>query len=266
MEPILPLGPLRFTKSSAASGIFSGVVGRPSEPSSLQAGTPRNMASLAVQNGVKTLQTGLTSTLWRTSTLVGCYYRECSCTCSSALLDGAASGSRFSVLATPSLAHLSRGAAEDIEHPTKPNKTLWDATKDRGVLLGNHTDSETLANFEAEEAELAASSLGVGLLGSGSDFTVFVQRNGVRYQYPLSAPYIHPTLHRSLPPMADFLPHFKTLCITITRSSTLTDGKTCMATLASCAIRRSPSTWAFKLSASPMLSSSQSTPPITPSS
>lgn len=34
--------------------------------------------------------------------------------------------------------------------------------------------------FMEHEAEFAASSTGVGVLGSGSDFTVFVQRNGVR--------------------------------------------------------------------------------------
>ena len=74
-----------------------------------------------------------------------------------------------------------RAAAEDLSHPTKENKTLWDATKDSGVLWGNDgaVDADALAIYESEEAEFAASSTGVGLLGSGSDFTVFVQRNGV---------------------------------------------------------------------------------------
>lgn len=81
--------------------------------------------------------------------------------------------------ATPSLAHFVRKAAEDLPHPTKAGKTLWDATQDRGVLTGEHIDAEALAMSEVAEAELAAEGLGVGLLGSGSDFTVFVQRNGV---------------------------------------------------------------------------------------
>ncbi|TBU46619.1 Zn-dependent exopeptidase [Dichomitus squalens] len=94
-------------------------------------------------------------------------------------LDGSVSGSRFNVQATPSLAHFLRAAAEEIPHPTQPGKTLWDATKDRGVLTGDHIDAEVLAMHSEAEAELAASSTGVGVLGSGSDYTVFVQRTGV---------------------------------------------------------------------------------------
>ncbi|KAH9899708.1 Zn-dependent exopeptidase [Cubamyces lactineus] len=94
-------------------------------------------------------------------------------------LDSSVSGSRFRPLATPSLAHFVRSIAEEVEHPTKPGKTLWDATKDRGVLTGDHIDAESLAAYEASEVEAASDSTGVGLLGSGSDFTVFVQRTGV---------------------------------------------------------------------------------------
>ena len=72
-----------------------------------------------------------------------------------------------------------RATAEEIPHPTKPNKTLWDATKDSGVLTGRHIDAEALAVYEETELQTAADSTGVGVLGSGSDFTVFVQRNGV---------------------------------------------------------------------------------------
>ncbi|KAI0677384.1 Zn-dependent exopeptidase [Trametes maxima] len=94
-------------------------------------------------------------------------------------LDSSVSGTRFRALATPSLAHFVRGIAEEIEHPTKPGKTLWDASKDHGVLTGDHIDAEALAAYEVAEASAAADSTGVGLLGSGSDFTVFVQRAGV---------------------------------------------------------------------------------------
>ena len=99
--------------------------------------------------------------------------------CVSGSLDSSVSGSKFRPLATPSLAHFVRSIAEEIEHPTKPGKTLWDATKDKGVLTGDHIDAESLAAYEASEVEAAADSTGVGLLGSGSDFTVFVQRAGV---------------------------------------------------------------------------------------
>ena len=95
------------------------------------------------------------------------------------MADSSVSGSRFRASATPSLAHFLRAAAEDIPHPTKPGKTLWDATKDSGVLTGEHIDAEALAVYEAAELEIAADSIGVGTLGSGSDYTVFVQRNGV---------------------------------------------------------------------------------------
>ncbi|EIW61207.1 Zn-dependent exopeptidase [Trametes versicolor FP-101664 SS1] len=111
-------------------------------------------------------------------------------------LDSSVSGSRFRALATPSLAHFVRGIAEEIEHPTKPGKTLWDATKDSGVLTGDHIDAEALAAYEASEVEIAADGTGVGLLGSGSDFTVFVQRTGVAsnnigFQSTLQDPVYH---------------------------------------------------------------------------
>nr|VWO99261.1 Trehalose synthase/amylase TreS (EC (EC (Maltose alpha-D-glucosyltransferase) (MTase) [Ganoderma boninense] len=94
-------------------------------------------------------------------------------------LDGSVSGSRFRAQATPSLAHFLRAAAEDVPHPTQPGKTLWDATKDNGVLTGDRIDAEVLSMFTEAEAELAVSGTGVGVLGSGSDYTVFVQRSGV---------------------------------------------------------------------------------------
>ncbi|KAI0720289.1 Zn-dependent exopeptidase [Cerioporus squamosus] len=94
-------------------------------------------------------------------------------------LDSSVSGSRFRASATPSLAHFVRAAAEDVPHPTKAGKTLWDATKDNGVLTGAHIDAEALAVYEETEMQAAAEGTGVGVLGSGSDFTVFVQRTGV---------------------------------------------------------------------------------------
>lgn len=92
-------------------------------------------------------------------------------------LDGSASGSRFSASASPSLAHLYHDTAQRIPHPTKPGLTLWDATKDSGVLTGKNVDPEVLQMHEAEAQSDGA--LGVRPLGSGSDFTVFLQRLGV---------------------------------------------------------------------------------------
>ncbi|KAI0346834.1 Zn-dependent exopeptidase [Trametopsis cervina] len=91
-------------------------------------------------------------------------------------LDSSVSGSRFGASASPSLAHLVRAAAEDVPHPTKPGLTLWDATKDHGILLGNvSADVQVMHDAEAQQAD----GLGVSPLGSGSDFTVFLQRIGV---------------------------------------------------------------------------------------
>lgn len=79
--------------------------------------------------------------------------------------------------ASPSLAHFVRRTAEKVPHPTKPGLTLWDAGKDNGVLYGDKLDEEVLKMYQ-EELQ-AADSLGVGPLGSGSDYTVFLQRIGV---------------------------------------------------------------------------------------
>ncbi|THH30685.1 hypothetical protein EUX98_g3498 [Antrodiella citrinella] len=92
-------------------------------------------------------------------------------------LDSSVSGSRFSMSASPSLAHFVRGAAEKVPHPTKPGLTLWDAKKDTGVLYGEHIDAEALKMYEEESQN--ADELGVSPLGSGSDYTVFLQRIGV---------------------------------------------------------------------------------------
>ncbi|KAI0068619.1 Zn-dependent exopeptidase [Artomyces pyxidatus] len=92
-------------------------------------------------------------------------------------LDSSVSGSRFGAQASPSLAHFIRETAEELPHPTDPLRTLWDARKDTGVLFGEHQDAEALAlDIEAEKA---ADVVGVSPLGSGSDFTVFLQRLGI---------------------------------------------------------------------------------------
>ncbi|KZT29237.1 Zn-dependent exopeptidase [Neolentinus lepideus HHB14362 ss-1] len=96
-------------------------------------------------------------------------------------LDSSVGGSRYRASASPSLAHFSKQTAEDIPHPTIPGKTLWDATKDSGPFYGENVDEEVRAMYEEqEEARVnAASGLGVSPLGSGSDYTIFLQRLGV---------------------------------------------------------------------------------------
>jgi len=92
-------------------------------------------------------------------------------------LDGSVSGSQYKAEASPSLAHLIRSTAEDIAHPTAFNRTLWDARKDHGTYFGNLGQEEIDKLLEAENE--SSDGLGVGTLGSGSDFTVFLQRIGI---------------------------------------------------------------------------------------
>lgn len=92
-------------------------------------------------------------------------------------IDSANAGSRFHASASPSLAHFVRDTAEKIPHPTDEGRTLWNARFDTGGLVGDHIDEDGLAVHE-EQFE-TDDGLGVGALGSGSDYTVFLQRLGV---------------------------------------------------------------------------------------
>ncbi|KZT62333.1 Zn-dependent exopeptidase [Calocera cornea HHB12733] len=123
-------------------------------------------------------------------------------------VDVSASGSRFHIGASPSLAHVVRSSAEAVPHPTDPKRTLWDATKDSGI----YTERPGMAAMSQEEASrfrdervawmddeadtrasvLARAAAGllpeevgkaeytaVSALGSGSDYTIFLQHIGV---------------------------------------------------------------------------------------
>lgn len=83
--------------------------------------------------------------------------------------------------ASPSFTHLVRETAKLVPHPTVIDRTLWDARNDRGKLYGNLSD-EAIARINTEmDAEITGSELSsIRPLGSGSDFTVFLQRLGVR--------------------------------------------------------------------------------------
>ncbi|PPQ77354.1 hypothetical protein CVT25_010936 [Psilocybe cyanescens] len=98
-------------------------------------------------------------------------------------LDSSVSGSRLGASGSPLLAHFIRETAQQIPHPTDEDRTLWDARQDSGTLYGlldNRTyevNEEVIAIREMEVA--AGDSVGVSPLGSGSDYTVFLQRNGI---------------------------------------------------------------------------------------
>ncbi|KAG5648992.1 hypothetical protein DXG03_000341 [Asterophora parasitica] len=99
-------------------------------------------------------------------------------------VDVSVSGSQWSASGSPSLAPLIKQAALEIPHPTVEGKTLWDARNDEGPFKGvGHTeatiDPDFLEAYNAAKKELRASDTGVSPLGSGSDFTVFLQRLGI---------------------------------------------------------------------------------------
>ncbi|KAG8924453.1 hypothetical protein FRC02_010413 [Tulasnella sp. 418] len=102
--------------------------------------------------------------------------------------DVAAKGPRFRVGGSPTLAHLLKGVAEELPHPTESGRTLWDARHDAGTLngpsYGRQSVFKTLGlDWKHEEMRMkemkSANSTGVFALGSGSDYTVFLQRIGI---------------------------------------------------------------------------------------
>jgi N-acetylated-alpha-linked acidic dipeptidase len=96
-------------------------------------------------------------------------------------VDVSVAGSRWNAWGSPSLAHLIKDIALSVDHPTFPGKTLWDAREDDGPYKGlNLTiDEDFLTTYNKVEAERLAYKTGVPPLGSGSDYTTFLQHLGV---------------------------------------------------------------------------------------
>ncbi|KAH6915037.1 vacuolar protein sorting-associated protein 70 [Coprinopsis sp. MPI-PUGE-AT-0042] len=98
-------------------------------------------------------------------------------------VDVSVSGSRWNVGGSPSLANLIKKTAQDVPHPLIPGKTLWDAREDQGPYSGNKTspkiDLDFLETWERAENQRKAEDTGISPLGSGSDYTVFLQRIGI---------------------------------------------------------------------------------------
>ncbi|GJJ12915.1 hypothetical protein Clacol_007162 [Clathrus columnatus] len=87
-------------------------------------------------------------------------------------LDSSVSGSRWGAGASPSLSNFIYQLAQDIPHPTRENATLWDSQSDFGPFIPPDT--------RMKEDQPSTDDLRyIGPLGSGSDFTVFLQRIGV---------------------------------------------------------------------------------------
>lgn len=97
--------------------------------------------------------------------------------------DGSSAGSQFGMGGSPLLANLLRQTSMDLPHPTRANASLWDATKDQGPFseVSAVVDSDFKTEDDWQELMIRRSKLdtGVSLLGSGSDFTVFLQHLGI---------------------------------------------------------------------------------------
>ncbi|KGB74425.1 membrane protein [Cryptococcus deuterogattii R265] len=93
-------------------------------------------------------------------------------------MDSSASGSNFHASASPSLALLVKSAAEEVESSSSPSKTVFDTRFEAGnweqfnmKKLGNHVGmGDSLSEKKGS---------GIGALGSGSDYTPFLQRYGI---------------------------------------------------------------------------------------
>ncbi|KAJ7230606.1 Zn-dependent exopeptidase [Mycena pura] len=97
-------------------------------------------------------------------------------------VDGSAQGSQFDANASPSLSHLIAQTARDVPHPTVPGKTLLDARHDNGPISipeNASADPGYLAAYDAELVNRRTAKSIFNPLGSGSDFTVFLQRIGI---------------------------------------------------------------------------------------
>ncbi|ESK87859.1 vacuolar protein sorting-associated protein 70 [Moniliophthora roreri MCA 2997] len=98
-------------------------------------------------------------------------------------VDVSSAGSAWQALGTPSLAHLIKSTALDVPHPTTPGRSLWDARNDDGPFHGPDSsapvDVEFLSRYEESQRRRRNAATEIGPLGSGSDFTVFLQRLGI---------------------------------------------------------------------------------------
>ncbi|GJE84350.1 Zn-dependent exopeptidase [Phanerochaete sordida] len=93
-------------------------------------------------------------------------------------LDVSVSGSAWVSAGSPSLAHLIRRTAQDVPHPTDAGRTLWDARTDVGPFTNGSVDAEAAQVYNASH-RAQSDSTGIYPLGSGSDFTAFLQRLGI---------------------------------------------------------------------------------------
>jgi len=85
-------------------------------------------------------------------------------------LDSSVAGSVFDAAASPSLADLLKGAAKDVMTSADPSRSVWSTHQD--------ANARSMTVEEDLETQFSGGS-GVDALGSGSDFTPFLQRYGI---------------------------------------------------------------------------------------
>ncbi|CAE6463636.1 unnamed protein product [Rhizoctonia solani] len=90
-------------------------------------------------------------------------------------VDKSTSGSMLRIRGTPSIAPLLRQTSLDLPHYGRPESdhTLWDARNDRGPFAGAVTQQESNTTTQPIHGT------GIKTLGSGSDYTVFLQQLGI---------------------------------------------------------------------------------------
>jgi N-acetylated-alpha-linked acidic dipeptidase len=77
-------------------------------------------------------------------------------------IDVSVSGNNFHGSASPSLANLLRDAALEIEHPSNPNRTLWEM-QDGGNWTSYNADVKGL--FDKDPHASSVNSIGIKALG-----------------------------------------------------------------------------------------------------
>ncbi|KAF9478208.1 Zn-dependent exopeptidase [Pholiota conissans] len=122
-------------------------------------------------------------------------------------VDVSVAGSTLGIAGSPSLAHIIKQTALDVPHPTDEKRTLWDALDDEGPFKqfaqNGTADADFLELYYENRRKLKASNTRVRPLGSGSDFTVFLQHIGVASSDqgfsggPSDAPYHYHSIYDS---------------------------------------------------------------------
>ncbi|KAK6910065.1 membrane protein [Kwoniella mangroviensis CBS 10435] len=91
-------------------------------------------------------------------------------------IDGSASGTNFHASASPSIALALKAAAEEINSSSDPERAVYDTRYDGG----NWEEISAVNSGEGQfETLTVAGGSGIGALGSGSDYTPFLQRYGI---------------------------------------------------------------------------------------